>query len=138
MVVQPLERVAHIAVLFDPPVETLQVSIDHVQIGLLDQRADSRVLLPVEDIGLGRSSEQGGEQHLFDDVLQLLDGWWMGVQAGLGKAEDAQRELPRDVVPVLARGFTGLLERGCDLGLVEGNDIAVPLSDSCEDGHGWW
>ena len=69
MVVEALERVAHVAVFLDAPVHLREVAVDEVEAGAVDHVADLRVLLAVDDVGLGGLAVGGVEKNLLDEDI---------------------------------------------------------------------
>ena len=53
VVVEPLQGIAHVAVLFDFPIQALDVVFDQVHVGLGGDAADLGMLFAIEDVGLG-------------------------------------------------------------------------------------
>ncbi len=72
IVIQSLEGKRHIAVLVYAPVRLVEVLIYQVNGCLIGDIPDPRMLLPVENIGLGRLAIGGGKQYLLHDILNLL------------------------------------------------------------------
>jgi len=129
VVVQPLERVAHVAVFADLPVELLEVAVDEGDVGLGGDLTQALVLVTVNDEGARGAAEGGFEQHLLGDVLHLLDGG-DGVGDGVGEeVDDADGEALGDVAVVLAGGGAGALQGVGDAGDAEGDDAPVAFAD---------
>ena len=93
VIVQALQGVAHVGVLIDLPVGTLQIPIDEVDVGARDDLADPCVLLAVDDVRFRRCPELGGEENLFHDVLYLLDGRDASRQCLMRQVEHAKGQL---------------------------------------------
>ena len=129
VVVQSLEGVAHVGVLFDLPVRLVEVAVDQVDVGARDDLADLRVLVPVEDVRLGRLPVLGREQHLLHDVLDLLDRRNLAGEGLLGDGHHAQHELLRRLEAELCRCLARLLDGRGDLARVKGDNCSVALSD---------
>ena len=72
VIVQPLQGVAHIAVLFDFPIQALNIVIHQIDIGLGGDAADLGVLFTVDDICFGCGVIGGFEQYMFDNILNLF------------------------------------------------------------------
>jgi hypothetical protein len=72
IVVQSLEGKCHITVLVDSPVCLIEVLFYQVNSCLVGDIPDSRMLLPVKNICLGRLAIGGGKQYFLHDILNLL------------------------------------------------------------------
>ncbi len=129
VVIEALERVGHVAVFLDFPVEALEVLVDEFDIGLLDHFADARVLVAVEHIGLCRALIGREEERFLDDVLDLLDGGNLSVVHGLEDGEHAHGELSRRLFAELIGGLPRLEQGGGYLGGVEADVSPVALAD---------
>ena len=134
VVVQPLQRIAHVAVFADLPVELLDVVVDQVDIGAGRDLADLRVLLAVEDVGLGGLVEGRVEQHPLDDVLDLLHLGRRPEPQLVGQGQHPQGELVRLPVAELTGGVPGLGDGRGDLRRVEFDNPSVALLDFLEHG----
>lgn len=137
IVVQALERVGHVAVFAHAPIELPKIAVDQVEVGLLDQLAVAGVLLAVENVGLGRLLEGGGQQRLFDNVLDAFDRRGVFSRDHLNHAQYAQGERLGDILAELAGRPAGLENCLRDLPGVEDGQLAVSLADRRDgNGHG--
>ena len=130
MVVQSLERIAHVAVFLDAPVHLLEVAVDEVEAGAVHHVADAGVLVAVDDVGLGGLAVGGVEEDFLDDVLDVLvaDGLGVGVDGG-DERHRADGEVVRLRGVELAGGFARALNRGGDLAGVKGFFRSVALAE---------
>ena len=74
VVVHPLERVPHVAVLFDLPVKLVEIVIDEAERRGGRKRAHLGMLLPVDDVGFGGRGEFFKNELLLDDILHAFNG----------------------------------------------------------------
>ena len=132
------ERVALVGVGVDAPVGLLQVLV-HRRLDLDDGllvRAQPRALLAVDDVGARGREVVRADEHLLDDVLDLLD-----VGVGLGEAvtehlDGLGGEQPGLVGAELTGRGTGALDRRADLLGVEGRRVAVASDDGGRHARG--
>ena len=113
VVVQALERVAHVAVFLDAPVHLLEVAVDEVEACAVDHVADAGVLLAVDDVRLGGLAVGGVEEDFLDYVLHVFDADWLRVVVDCGdEGHRADGEVVRLGGVELAGGFACALNRG--------------------------
>ncbi len=128
-VVEPLEGVRHVRILVHAPVGPRQIAVDQVHAGFLDHVADTRVLVTVDDVGLGGPAVGGGEQHLFDDILHRLDRHVHRIFQRVDQRHYLDGQLLRTLQIILARRGTCPLKRGNDLFRVKCLDSPVAFTD---------
>ena len=134
---EPAERVALVGVGVDAPVGTGEVLV-HRALDLDDGAlvlAQAGALLAVDDVGARRREVVGADEHLLDDVLDLLD-----VRRRIGEAvrEHLERLLGEQVGLVaveLVGGLARALDRRADLLQLERRDLTGTRDDArwCRD-----
>ena len=72
IIVQPLQRVTHIAVFIYLPVYLLQVLVHQVHVKLGRNLTDACMLVAVQNISFGRFVVIGGQQYVFHNVLHVF------------------------------------------------------------------
>jgi hypothetical protein len=133
MIVEPLQRVAHVGVLVDPPVLLGEVGIDRLDRLLheLSGFAQALVLLAVEDVGLGHFSVAVLDKDLLDQVLDVFHRRHPTV---LVEDIEDPHHLPGNAGGLghvaAADGAHGLLDGGGNIPLFEGNQTPVPFTNT--------
>ncbi len=134
VIIQALQREGHVAVFLHAPVQSLQVLIDQIDSGTVGQFAQPRVLVAIDQVGLGRFLERRCEQHLLDQVLYSLDAGRLAAIRALQERQHARGKLPRRRVAELAGNIASFPYRGDDLGGIEGGQPAVAFENVLELG----
>ena len=128
---QAAERVALVGVRVHAPVRPVEVLVDRALD--LDDRllvlAKSGTLLSVDDVGARRGEVVRRDEHLLDDVLDLLDVRLAVSEAVLQNLDRLGGEQQRLGGVVLPARLPCALDRRADLLGIEGNALAVALDD---------
>ena len=131
IVVEPVDALLHVGVFLDAPVLVGKVAGEELG-SLADERGDLASLLTpfaVKDVRLRGLSVPLVDEHLFHEVLDVLDGGDLVDELDFRRLHDEVGK-PRRHVPVLASASLCRLENGVrDLLLVEEFDPAVTLQN---------
>ena len=132
VVVEPLERVVHVAVFVDLPVRLGKVLVHQVDLHLVDDFPQPGVLVAVDDVGLGGFAVWRLKQGLLDDVLDFFDAWNPVAQELLGQREHLDRQAPRGSRVVFLRCCAGFGDGVGDLVRVKFDNTTIPLPNLTE------
>ena len=131
VVVEPVDALLHVGVLFDAPVLVGKIAGEELR-GLADERGDlPRFLttLAVKDVRLRSLCVTLVDEHLFHEVLNVLDGGDLVHELDFRSLHHQLGKLRRKL-PVLAAASLCRLENGVrDLLLVEEFDPSVTLQN---------
>ena len=129
IVVQALERIVHIAVFMDLPVHFLEVLIDEIHLHLVGDLAQTRMLVPVYNVGLCRQPVGRTQQNLLDNVLDLLHPHDVVAVQLLRQVQGADRQPLGRLVIEFARSRPSLGNGVRNLVGVKFDQTAVSLPD---------
>jgi hypothetical protein len=133
---QAAEGVALVGVGVDAPVHLVEVFVDrafhvHHRLAVLAQLG---VLFAVDDVGAGGLEVVGGDQHLLDRVLDLLDGRRFGAELVDQDLDHLGGEQERLIGVEFAAGGAGALDGRADLVRIESGERTVALDDTFGEG----
>ena len=113
------------------PVQFFEVLIDQIHFHPVGNFPQPGMLIPVDNIGLGRPSIGGRQQNLLNDILDFLNTHDPAVIEFFRHTENLEGQLFRGVLIKLTRCHSSFRDGTGNLFSIEFDQTTVPFLDLC-------